>query len=99
MHLKYYWMIDGPRYAVMIVSDPSFSRLDRVHLFPDQLHFPPEYHPSSVGEDERRVGETRPRRVSERRRRREPSIRSLSSRKPFLFSRGFNSRLKEFITR
>lgn len=34
MHLKYYWMIDGPRYAVMIVSDtPKRESIDERETF------------------------------------------------------------------
>ena len=68
-------------------------------LFVDQFYFPLEYYSCSVDEDERRVGETCPRRVSRRRETEAENRLCLSSQKHFLSSRGLNSRLKKFFTR
>lgn len=66
-YLNYYWLIDGPRYAVMIVGQSTRSDVMRMEIdafLLDQFYFPFKYHSCSAGEDQRRIGETNPRRVS-----------------------------------
>lgn len=68
MHLKSYWIIDGPRYAVMIVRGRNFlldlTSHERTWIRLDQRHFPPEHYSSSPDENERRIGKSNSRRVT-----------------------------------
>ena len=65
-YLKYYYIIDGPRYAVMIVRQTLvILHVSSARFRLAQRHLSAEYHPSSVDQDQRRLGEANPRRVSE----------------------------------
>jgi hypothetical protein len=48
-HLKYYWIIDGPRYAVMIVSLVVKFQFELIFFFEDQYYFLIKYYSSFIG--------------------------------------------------